>query len=123
MTIIIFEVRIHNDEFGNEDGRHADIIISDGVTHYALGVGGLLLTGNLQPILEVRETELWRVAVAKGNQQTTRQVRRLAYNSPEAGGWSDDEFQEAYFEERKGDMTKADVLDVRHTTIHAEWPI
>jgi hypothetical protein len=121
--IKIIKIRITQDEDGIDITRHADIIISDGIDHYWLGVGKLPLAGDLQPDLELREAELWRMAVEKSNKLTTRQVRRLVYNSPEAGGWSNDEFQEAYFEERKGDMTKASALDVRRTTIQAEWPI
>lgn len=103
--------------------RHADIIISDSVTHYALGVGGLPLVGDLQPILDAREAELWQVAQAKNNQLTTEEVRRKLFNSPLAGGWTSDEFQEAYFEERKGDTAKVDALDVRRAAIRAEWPL
>lgn len=108
---------------GVSTNRDTEIIISDGVTHYLLGVGGLPLTSDLQPILEAREAELRRVAVAKDNKLTTEQVRALLYKSPIAGGWSNQEFQEAYFNERKGDATKANTLDVRRAAIQIEWPL
>lgn len=123
MTIKILSIKTSKDYDGPDITRHANIIISDNVTHYALGVGDLPLTGDLQPILDAREAELWQAAVGKDNQLTTEQVRALIYESPVAGGWSNQEFQEAYFEERKGNITKANALDVRRTAIHAEWPI
>lgn len=121
--IKIIKERIIQDENGIDEARHTDIIISDGATHYKLGRGGLPLVGDLQPILEAEEASLWRVAVAKNNQLTTRQVRRLVYNTPSAGGWDRDDFQEAWFEERGGDSTKANALDARRAAIRAEWPI
>ncbi len=123
MRIKILETRVYQEKLGNDEGRHADIIISDGVTHYALGVGDLPLAGDLQPILNAREAELWRVAVDKDNQKTTRQVRRLVYNSLNAGGWDREDFEEAFFEMRKGDSTKVNILDARRDAIRAEWPI
>lgn len=122
--IKIIKERIYQDpETEIDENRHADIIISDGVTHYKLGRGGLPLVGNLQVILEAEELRLWQVAVAKGNQRTTHQVRRLVYNSQSAGGWDRDEFQEAWFEERAGDSTKANTLHARRVAIRAEWPL
>lgn len=124
MTIKILSTTITTDiDTGLDATRHADIIISDSVTHYVLGVGGLSLDGDLQTILDAREAELWRVAVAKNNSLTTRQARREIYNAPSAGGWTRDEFQEAWFEERGGDSTKANMLDARRATIHADWPL
>jgi hypothetical protein len=122
MTIKILSIRFQAAN-GANTSRHADIIISDGVTHYTLGVGDLPLVGDLQPILDARESELWGVAVAKDDQRTTRQVRRLVYNSRSAGGWDRDEFQEAWFEERAGDSTKANALHARRAAIRAEWPL
>lgn len=123
MTIKIIEKRIYQNELGNNEGHHADIIISDGVTHYALGVGGLPLVGDLQPILDARFDELWVVSVVKDNQLTTRQVRRLIYNSQSAGGWDRNDYQEAVFEKDAGDLTKWNTLKARRVAIRAEWPL
>lgn len=109
-------------EYDNEN-RHANIIISDGTDHYALGVGGLSLEGDLQPILEAEEASLWTVAVAKGNTRTTRQVRRLVYNAPSAGGWDRDDYQEAVFEKDAGDPTEWNMLKVRRAAIRSDWPL
>jgi len=119
MTIKILSKGVNQDD----NNCYVSIIISDGATHYTLGVGGLPLVGDLQKILEAREAELWQVAQAKDNQRTTRQVRRLVYNSQSAGGWDHDDFQEAWFEERGGDSTRANILDARRAAIRAEWPL
>lgn len=103
--------------------RQADIIISDGASHYRLSVGGLSLAGDLQIVLDAREPELWIVAQAKNNLLSTRQVRRKLYNSPGAGGWDRDDYQEAVFEKSDGDTTKWDILKARRATIRAEWPL
>lgn len=108
---------------GIPTNRTTMIIISDGTTHYLLGVGGLPLVGDLQSILNARETKLWAVAMDKDNKLTTEQVRTLLYESPIAGGWSNQEFQEAYFEERKGNVAKANALDVQRAAIQTAWPI
>lgn len=103
--------------------RHADIIISDTVIHYALGVGGLPLVGDLQTILEAEEASLWRVAVAKNNSLTAEEVRLECYNSPIAGGWTINEFQEAVAEDWAGDSTKRNRIISRRAAIRAEWPL
>lgn len=123
MTIAILKERIYQNENGDNEGRHADIIISDTVTHYALGVGGLPLVGDLQPILEAREAELWQVAVAKNNSLTTEEVRLACYNSPLAGGWTNNEFQEAVAEDWAGDSTKRNRIISRRAAIRADWPL
>lgn len=124
MTITILKERIYQEyQTGIDQGRYADIIISDGATHYKLGRGGLPLVGDLQLILEAEEASLWRVAVAKNNSLTTRQVRRLVYNSQSAGGWDRDDFQEASFEKDAGDLTKWNTLKARRAAIRADWPL
>lgn len=107
----------------NDNSRHTDIIISDGIAHYKLGRGGLPLTGDLQLVLEAEEVSLWQVAVVKNNNLTTRQVRRLMYNSQSAGGWDRDDFQEALIEHLAGDSTKLDIIRNRRNAIQAEWPL
>lgn len=122
MTIKILEERIIQDiNIALDVVRHVDIIISNGTTHYHLGVGDLSLVGDLQVILDARETELWRVAQEKDNQLTIRQVRRLLYNSTLGGGWTGDEFQEAIFERDGGDETKWNILKDRRSAIRADW--
>lgn len=124
MIIKILEVRIYqNRDTGADEGRHADIIISDTVTHYALGVGGLPLVGDLLPILEAEEESLWRVAVVKKNKLTIEEVRLACYNSPLAGGWTNNEFQEAVTEDWAGDSTKRNRIISRRAAIRAEWPL
>lgn len=107
---------------GIEDRRHVDIIISDGATHYRLGVGGLPLFGDLQIILDAREVELWTVAQEKDTQLTAKEVRRLLFNSKSGGGWNQEEFQDAVFEKDAGDPTKWDNLKIRRDLILGEWP-
>lgn len=129
MIIKILEERIIQDENGNDEGRHTDIIISDGAfpdaTHYALGVGGLPLVGNLQVILDAREVELWTVAVAKDDQRDTSEVRCLLYNSI-SEGWSEDDFQEAVLEHLAGEEENSERLTAmlaKRAAIRAEWPL
>lgn len=119
--IKILDIQFKTIRFENIS-RHADIIISDGTTHYYLNVGGLPLTGDLQPILETREVELWQVAVIKNNHLTTEQVRCDCYNSPSAGGWTNDEFQEAFNENFGGRIAKLRRIKDRRDAIRAEWP-
>lgn len=102
--------------------RHVNIIISEGTEHYQLGVGGLPLEGDLQPILEAREEELWRVAQTINNSLTTEEVRATLYNSPTAGGWSDNEFQEAFNENFGGRATKLQRIRTLRDAIRDEWP-
>lgn len=123
MTIKILNSFVYQGEEGNNEGRHVNIIISDGITHYVLGIGGLSLIGDLQSILEAEEAELWIIAVAKDNQRTTRQVRQLIYNSVNAGGWSRDIFQEAIIERIEGDSTKFNALQVKRDAISTNWPL
>ncbi len=102
--------------------RSVNIIISDGTDHYQLEVGGLPLEGDLQPMLFEREVVLWQVAQER-EKLTTSQVRRLCYNSPSAGGWSSDEFQEAHneaFGEKKEKLRRIKTL---RDAIRDEWPI
>lgn len=122
MTIVITEEKIITDINTSLDAiRYTNIIISDGSVHYRLGVGGLPLIGDLQFILNARETELWKIAQGKNNQLSTHQVRHILYKSPKAGGWNSDDFQEAVFEKDDGDSTKWDILKARRATIRAEW--
>lgn len=108
-------------------GRHANIIISDGAfpdaTHYALSVGGLPLDGDLLPILEAREAELWQVAVAKKNKLTIEEVHLACYNSPLAGGWTNNEFQEAVAENWEGKPAKRNRITSRRAAIRDKWPL
>lgn len=121
--IKIIDIQMQLTELGVNHSRVVDIIISNGTTHYHLGVGGLSLTGDLQKILNAREEELWRVAQEKDDQLDTQQVRRRLYNSAAAGGWTHDEFQEALFEKEEGNPTKLNILKDRRATIRADWPI
>ncbi len=121
--IKIIKEQINIDIDGTNTNRVTDIIISNGTNHYLLGVGGLPLLGDLQVILEAREVELWGVAVTKNNDLPTEQVHTLLFESPIAGGWSNQEFQEAYFNERKGDAIKANALDLRRIAIQTDWPL
>lgn len=67
MTIEILETKIENNFSTGQPGqRSAEIIITSGPSSYLLSVGGLLLTGNLQSILEAREGELFSAAQAGG---------------------------------------------------------
>lgn len=106
----------------DSESRYVKIIISDGAIHYHLGVSGLPLAGNLQPILEASEAKLWQVAEIKDDQLTTEQVRRDCYNSPSAGGWTNDEFQEAFNENFGGRIDKLRRIKDRRDAIRAEWP-
>ncbi|KKN57461.1 hypothetical protein LCGC14_0561730 [marine sediment metagenome] len=103
--------------------RNVDIIISNGTDHYRLGVGGLPLEGDLQLELYEREAELWQAAQIVRNQKTTDEVRRVCYNSPLAGGWSKDEFQEAFNENFGGKKQKLRRIKALRDTIRDEWPI
>lgn len=106
--------------------RYVDIIISNGTDHYQLGVGGLPLEGDLQLIqelLEEREVVLWQVALIKNNQLTAGEVRRACYNSPTAGGWTKNEFQEAHNENYGGRVTKLRRIKTLRDAIREEWPI
>ena len=120
--IKIIDEWVIRDIEGTKKSRHADIIISNGVDHFILGVGGLPLLGTLLDALEAREPELWGVAQVENNKVTTRYVRRLSYNSQSAGGWSFDEYQEAVFEKEDGNDTMWNVLKARRTAIKTEWP-
>lgn len=124
MTIKILEIKvIQNPDTGANESRHADIIISDDVTHYALGVGSLPIVGDLQIILDARKAELWGVAVAKNNQLITEEVRAELYESPLAGGWSNREFQEAVTENWAGRPEKKNRIESRREAIRAAWPL
>lgn len=63
-TITILNVQLIKGQEGAPDTRFAQILITDGVTNYILGVGGLPLNGNLQPILDANAAQLWIDAVA-----------------------------------------------------------
>lgn len=125
--IKILNTKDTQDFEGLDIARHADIIISDGAfpdaTHYALGRGGLPLEGDLQPVLEAEEESLWRAAVAKNNELNTEEVRLACYNSPLAGGWTNNEFQEAVAENWAGDSTKRNRITSRRNAIRDEWPL
>ncbi len=121
--ITIIHIRIQSNEFGIDQSRVADIIISDGVAHYQLGVGGLPLVGDLQKILDAREAELFIVAQAKNNILITEEVRRTLFNSPLAGGWTSDEFQEAILENDDGLPAKLTVIQSKRAAIKLDWPL
>lgn len=117
-------IRILSKDVDQDDNsRYVTIIISDSVSHYKLGRGGLPLVGDLQPILDAEEASLWQVAVAKNNSLTTRQVRCACYNSPTAGGWTNDEFQEAFNENFGGKIAKLKHIEELRDAIRAEWPL
>ncbi len=121
-------IRILNEQVREESQtRYVQIIISDGAfpdaTHYALGVGDLPLVGDLQLIFEARFDELWRVAVTKKNSLTVEEVRLKCYNAPLAGGWTNNEFQEAIREDWDGRSEKRDRIIDRGNAIRVEWPI
>ncbi len=120
--IEIIGIKFYADIDGLDAGRHVDVIISDGVIHYFLSVGGIPLIGDLQFILDARKSELWQVAQAKSNQLSIRQVHRLLYNS-RIGGWDGDDYQEAVFERDEGDDTKWNILKGRRAAIRAAWPL
>lgn len=121
--IKILSETIYKDQLKNDQGRNANTIISDTVTHYLLGVGSLPLVGDLQVILDARFNELWPVAVAKKNKFTTDEARLACYNSPLAGGWTNNEFQEAVREDWEGKPEKRNRIMARGAAIRAEWPI
>ena len=121
--IKIIEERITQDIDGSDISRHTDTIISDGVVHYALGVGGLPLKGDLQPVLDAREAELWKVAVVKDNTLDAIEARELSYNSPLAGGWTNNEFQEAILENNLGQAAKLTAIQNKRAAIKADWPL
>lgn len=119
MKIKILEERIHQAPL-----KHVNIIISDGETHYQLEVGGLPLIGDLQQIqqlLKAREETLWLEAQIENNLLTTREVRRACYNSPTAGGWTSDEFQEAHNENFGGKSNKLRRIKALRDVIREEW--
>lgn len=122
MTIKILSIKTSKDYDGPDITRHANIIISDNVTHYTLGVGDLPLTGDLQPILDAREAELWTVAQTKGKNLAIQEVRRRCYHSVEAGGWTDSEFQEAIMEYLLGNSIMIDALETLRAKIKTDWP-
>ncbi len=122
MKIRILEETTKISMDGTETDCYVLIIISDGTNHYQLGVGDLPLTGDLQPVLDAREAELWQVAEGINNQLTTEEVRAKCYNSPLAGGWSDNEFQEAFNENFGGRATKLQRIRSLRDAIRDEWP-
>lgn len=125
--IKIIEITTLTDEFRQNTFRHADIIITDATTHYALGVGGLPLVGDLQTILDARESELFAVAQEKNNQKnnllTTEEVWVKLFNSPLAGGWTNDEFQEAVLENDDGLPGKLAAIQGKRAAIKLDWPL
>lgn len=64
MIIIIKTIR---NEFEGVVTRTAEIVIDDGQDAYFWRVGGLPETGDLQPILEAREAQLFPAAQAGGD--------------------------------------------------------
>lgn len=80
--ITILSTRTINIE-GIAPFRHADIIISDGQQSFSLGVGGLPLDGDLQPILESRFDELWLAAIEKNIVPPTEIVYKVAVHAPD----------------------------------------
>ena len=116
-TIIVTDIN------GGEKSRCCSVIITDNGNNYQLGVGGLPLEGDLQPILEDKQDELLEVAVLKGEPQTNEQVRHLLY----ATSWSNEAFQAAVIENMAenvgGSMPGfAEILDL-FEAINEEWPI
>lgn len=105
-------------------GRHCDIIITSNSTCYLLGVGGLPLTGDLQPILDTRYEELLSVAIKLDCTKTVQEVRELAARNT----WSNFVFQEAIMDviaEQVGNDSgspKFDTIVDMYEAIKEEWP-
>ena len=103
--------------------RYCEIVITDNSNNYQLGIGGLPLEGDLQPILDARHDELLDVAILKGNLRTNEQVRYLLY----AASWSNEAFQAAVIEniaENVGGSMPgfAEILE-KFEQINEAWPI
>lgn len=64
MTITILDVTTLDVDFV-PPSRTAIIEITDGVDTYKWSVGGLPIIGDLQPLLDAREAELWAKAQAR----------------------------------------------------------
>jgi len=65
------------------------LTLSSPETSYLWGVGGLPLEGDLQPILDSRESELWAAASAAGNivpaeVTAKREARQFMVDNPNA---------------------------------------
>lgn len=103
--------------------RHCDIVITDNSNNYQLGVGGLPLEGELQPILDTRHDELLEVAISKGNIRTNEQVRHLLYSV----SWSNEAFQSAVIENIAenvgGSLPKFAEILALYEAINEEWPV
>lgn len=66
MTIEIISTNNYIADPTNEAFRQVEIIVTSGATSYLWSVGGLPPTGNLQPVLDAREAELFAAAAAVG---------------------------------------------------------
>lgn len=122
MIIVILEEKIIQDiNIALDVTRYTNIIISDGIIHYRLGVGGLPLIGDLQFILDARESELWQVAQDKDDILTKEKVKQLLFNSELGGGWTNNQFQAAIIEHLEGNSAKLIALRTRRDAILAAW--
>ncbi len=74
--------------------RYCEVVITDNSNNYQLGIGGLPLVGELQPILNARHDELLQVAFSKGTTVTNEDVIRLMCEA----SWSNCTFQIAVIE-------------------------
>ena len=119
MTIQILDTKITTDDIGQDTARHSEIIITNDLTSFLWRVGGLPLEGDLQTILDARETELLAAAVLGDKVLSVEEIRRKLYRK----SWSIDEFEEAIFEKAAGDSKKFDALASKRETIRADHPI
>lgn len=75
MIVIITKPVIQpNFETGQPESRSMKIYITDNVTAYTYNVGGQLLVGNLQTILNAMELQLWIEAQANGQVATSTDI-------------------------------------------------
>ena len=103
--------------------RFCSIIITDNSNTYQLAVGGLPLSGELQPILDARHDELLGIAISKDSPKTNEEVRHLLY----ATSWTNEAFQAAVIEniaENVGGSMPgfADILAL-FEQINEDWPV
>lgn len=109
---------------GESWGRHCDVIVTSNSTCYSLGIGGLPLEGDLQPVLDAEYDGLLRVAITLDHTKTVQEVRELAARLT----WSNFEFQEAMMEviaEQVGNDSgspKFDAIVDSYESIKEEWP-
>ena len=65
--IKIITVGYTKNEAGNVLSRYCNVVISNEDIQFLLSVGNLPTEGDLQPVLDGREAELWATASQKGN--------------------------------------------------------